>query len=118
MSVFCDYLQNVQSQLYNASPFSIEYYKPLSTLLPPQLPSVEGKHTLLLDLDETLVHSWYTPPDKYDVKLTIELDNATVVDIYVAFRPFLREFLNFVAPLFEVVVFTASMQKYCEPLMN
>jgi RNA polymerase II subunit A small phosphatase-like protein len=70
-----------------------------------------------LDVDETLVHSSYQPTHHYDVHLPLKV-NGAVCNVYVAFRPYVKEFIQAVGPLFEVVVFTASVSMYCEPLMN
>lgn len=36
-----------------------------------------GKKTLVLDLDETLVHSSFTPIDKPDIVQPVEIDGTT-----------------------------------------
>ena len=59
-------------------------------LLPPRI--LERK-TLVLDLDETLVHSGFMPFDcPSDVIIQIELDNE-IHDIHVLVRPGVKEFL-------------------------
>jgi len=87
----------------------------------PMLPEVcaqnKGKITLCLDIDETLVHSSFTATRKYDMVIPITVDGVRG-RIYVSFRPFLRQFLEFVAPLFEVVIFTASLSMYATQLMD
>jgi RNA polymerase II subunit A small phosphatase-like protein len=77
----------------------------------------QGKKTLVLDLDETLVHSTFEPTDDSDlvVRVTIEGSNYNV---YVKMRPGLDEFLEEVAEYYEVVVFTASMAKYADPVLD
>lgn len=85
------------------------------TLLPPH--NAEGKKTLILDLDETLVHSSLQPIEKCDLKLSITID-GNLVDIYVLIRPGLEEFLTNVGKLFEVVIFTASLKAYADPVID
>lgn len=46
-------------------------------LLPPQKPGREGRKCLVLDLDETLVHSSFQPVDKYDFLIPVEIDGNT-----------------------------------------
>lgn len=89
----------------------------LRSLLPPQMPSAKGKKCLVLDVDETLVHSSYQPPARYDLHLKLRVQ-GNLCNVYVAYRPFVREFIRFVAPLFECVIFTASVSIYCDPLMD
>jgi RNA polymerase II subunit A small phosphatase-like protein len=44
------------------------------SLLPPQKPGREGRKCLVLDLDETLVHSSFQPVDRYDFLIPVEID--------------------------------------------
>jgi len=41
------------------------------TILPPQEGKNKGKKTLILDLDETLVHSSFQPVDNVDIVLPV-----------------------------------------------
>ena len=76
-----------------------------------------GKKTLVLDLDETLVHSSFRPVPNADFVIPVEIDGRCV-DVYVLKRPHVDEFLAQVGPRFEVVVFTASLAKYADPLLD
>ena len=86
-------------------------------LLPPKEKEFENKKTLILDLDETLVHSSFTPFEKNDIILEVDFEGV-IYKIYVLVRPFAKEFLNNVSKYFEVVIFTASIPKYASPLLN
>jgi RNA polymerase II subunit A small phosphatase-like protein len=69
------------------------------------------KKTLVLDLDETLVHSGFKPFSiPSDMILKIELDNK-IHDIHVLVRPGVDEFLERMAQHYELVIFTASLSK-------
>ncbi len=70
-----------------------------------------GKKTLVLDLDETLVHSSFKPIPNPDYIIPVEIEGK-IVDVYVLKRPWLDHFMNAIAGCFEVVVFTASLSKY------
>lgn len=84
-------------------------------LLPPKMSNLK---TLVLDLDETLVHSGFAPFDcPSDVIIQIELENE-IHDIHVLVRPFVKEFLEKMSKHYELVVFTASLSKYANPLLN
>eukprot|EP01126_Amoeba_proteus_P014506 TRINITY_DN1638_c0_g1_i4.p2 TRINITY_DN1638_c0_g1~~TRINITY_DN1638_c0_g1_i4.p2 ORF type:complete len:234 (-),score=23.16 TRINITY_DN1638_c0_g1_i4:454-1155(-) len=76
-----------------------------------------GKKCLVLDLDETLVHSSFKPVDKYDFVIPVEIE-GTVYQVYVAKRPGVDQFLKRVGELFEVAIFTASLSKYADPLLD
>ena len=77
-----------------------------------------NKKTLVLDLDETLVHSCCFPFDcPSDVVIQIEQEND-IHDIHVLVRPHVEEFLERMSKKFELVIFTASISKYANPLLN
>jgi len=86
-------------------------------LLEPQLPQHKGKKVLVLDLDETLVHSTFEPVENPDLVLPVRIQGMTY-RINVIIRPGAEEFLARVKGLFEVVVFTASLAEYAEPLVQ
>ena len=84
-------------------------------LLPPK---TSNKKTLVLDLDETLVHSQFmTFSDPSDVVIQIEIENE-IHDIHVMVRPGVKEFLEKMEKLYEIVIFTASVSKYADPLLD
>jgi carboxy-terminal domain RNA polymerase II polypeptide A small phosphatase len=77
-----------------------------------------GKKTLILDLDETLVHSSFKPfIVKSDIILNIDLERR-MHTIHVLKRPGVHEFLERMAKLYEVVIFTASLSPYANPLID
>ncbi|KAL4426656.1 hypothetical protein ABPG77_004712 [Micractinium sp. CCAP 211/92] len=86
-------------------------------VLGPQLPQDVGKKCLVLDLDETLVHSSFKPVPQPDYIIPVEIEGR-IVDVYVLKRPFVDHFLRAVGSRFEVVVFTASLGKYADPLLD
>lgn len=85
-------------------------------LLPKQTRSCPPT-TLVLDLDETLVHSTLEPCDDADFTFPVNF-NLKEHTIYVRCRPFLNDFLERVAGLFEIIIFTASQSIYAEQLLN
>lgn len=89
----------------------------LPYLLPPWPENQERKKCLVLDLDETLVHSSFVPIPNADFVITLDMQ-GTLHRVYVRKRPFVDEFLKFCGPRFEVVVFTASLSKYADPLLD
>ena len=86
-------------------------------LLPPKTQEFSHKKTLILDLDETLVHSSFTPFEKNDIVLDVDFEGV-VYNIYVLVRPDAELFIKSVAKFFEVVIFTASISKYASPLLD
>ncbi|GAA0145355.1 protein phosphatase [Lithospermum erythrorhizon] len=85
-------------------------------LLPRQTRS-RPSTTLVLDLDETLVHSMLEPCQNADFTFQVNF-NQEKHTVYVRCRPYLREFMERVSALFEVVIFTASQSIYAEQLLN
>ncbi|CAN1329478.1 CTD small phosphatase-like protein 2 [Linum perenne] len=73
--------------------------------------------TLVLDLDETLVHSTLERCDDADFTFTVSF-NMEEHTVYVKKRPHLHTFLERVAEMFEVFIFTASQSIYAEKLLD
>jgi hypothetical protein len=89
------YLANVGGTGMNS-----ESLEKLVLVLPPYLPPIDEeqhKYTLVLDLDETLVHYFQT-----------EEEGKCLV------RPDAEEFLAEMCKYYEVVIFTAAMQDYAD----
>eukprot|EP00388_Colpodella_angusta_P004189 GDKJ01014038.1.p1 GENE.GDKJ01014038.1~~GDKJ01014038.1.p1 ORF type:complete len:318 (-),score=52.76 GDKJ01014038.1:1115-2068(-) len=76
-----------------------------------------GKKTLVLDLDETLVHSSFREVPNASFIIPVEID-GTKHNIYVCKRPGVDEFLRQVSHYYECVIFTASLSSYADPLMD
>ena len=93
-----------------------------SFMLPPQSISDAGKLTVVLDLDETLVHA--EPREGENSSLSTEdvLGTMTVKSndslLLVRKRPYLEDFLREAAKRFELIVFTAGSQDYADPVLN
>jgi Dullard-like phosphatase family protein len=96
---------------------SLSTRPPGKWLLPELIPKDKGKRTLVLDLDETLVHSSFKPVPNADFIISIELEGE-IHHVYVLKRPGVDQFMKAVAEKFEVVVFTASLAKYADPLLD
>ncbi|QPG74842.1 hypothetical protein FOA43_002178 [Brettanomyces nanus] len=87
---------------------------------PPNMP----KKTLVLDLDETLIHSL----SRYNssiltknkgVTVEVRLNNSGLATLYHIYkRPHVEEFLGIVRHWFNLVCFTASIKEYADPVIN
>lgn len=86
------------------------------SFLPPH--TKNNKKTLVLDLDETLVHSAFKPfYFKSDIMLNVYVDRANH-PVHVLKRPYVDSFLERMAQHYELVVFTASISQYANPLLD
>ncbi|KZF25655.1 hypothetical protein L228DRAFT_80760 [Xylona heveae TC161] len=102
---------------------SYSYSSPFS----PQIP----QKTLIIDLDETLIHSLakggrMSSGHMVEVKLNVPVVGATGTTVgpqhpilyYVHKRPYCDEFLRKVCRWYNLVVFTASVQEYADPVID
>ena len=88
-------------------------------LLPPKSEDKINLKTLVLDLDETLAHGQNIPFSSPKNQLTIECKlNDINTTIYFKIRPGVKEFLRKMSKLYEIVIFTASVEEYAKMLIN
>lgn len=76
-----------------------------------------GKMCLALDLDETLVHSSFQYVDNASFVINVTIE-GTVHNVYVMKRPGVDEFMTRMAEHFEIIIYTASLSKYADPLLD
>uniref|UniRef100_A0A2K5EBH4 protein-serine/threonine phosphatase n=1 Tax=Aotus nancymaae TaxID=37293 RepID=A0A2K5EBH4_AOTNA len=90
---------------------------PGTCLLPEVTEEDQGRICVVIDLDETLVHSSFKPINNADFIVPIEIEGTTH-QVYVLKRPYVDEFLRRMGELFECVLFTASLAKYADPVTD
>ncbi|KAJ8767452.1 hypothetical protein K2173_017496 [Erythroxylum novogranatense] len=73
--------------------------------------------TLVLDLDETLVHSSFDICEDGDFSFQIH-SKMQVQTVFVRQRPYLPMFLEAVSSMFDIVIFTAGQSNYAELLLD
>ncbi|PVD37427.1 hypothetical protein C0Q70_00017 [Pomacea canaliculata] len=86
-------------------------------LLPASRNQDADRKCVVIDLDETLVHSSFKPISNADFIVPVEID-GTVHQVYVLKRPHVDEFLQRMGEMFECVLFTASLAKYADPVAD
>jgi RNA polymerase II subunit A small phosphatase-like protein len=86
-------------------------------LIPPPMPEDMHKICLVLDLDETLIHSCFVPIRNPDFEFSFGPDDNQV-PVFVLVRPGARQFLRELGNLYELVVFTASVRAYADRVVD
>ncbi|KAG1770514.1 HAD-like domain-containing protein [Suillus occidentalis] len=86
-------------------------------LLPPISSRHKGRKCLVLDLDETLVHSSFGSLQHADYIVPVEIE-CLWHDVSVIKRPGVDDFLKKMGEIYEVVVFTASVSKFADPVLD
>jgi len=108
---------------------SLQAYQYLNDLTAPEFPPTllekdkfvpeNGKKLLVFDMDETLLH-WIPDPKEdtvWDVKIPYKYEKYLKYK-YLNLRPFVVECLLELSKKFQIVVFTASVQEYADPLLD
>lgn len=86
---------------------------------PKKLPAISDptKYTLVLDLDETLVHCSTEPQLYSDAEFSLQF-NGVSFNVAARFRPYLKKFLETVSEWYELVIFTASQKVYADRVIE
>eukprot|EP00551_Chaetoceros_affinis_P007701 CAMPEP_0203667816 /NCGR_PEP_ID=MMETSP0090-20130426/4568_1 /ASSEMBLY_ACC=CAM_ASM_001088 /TAXON_ID=426623 /ORGANISM="Chaetoceros affinis, Strain CCMP159" /LENGTH=580 /DNA_ID=CAMNT_0050532085 /DNA_START=332 /DNA_END=2074 /DNA_ORIENTATION=+ len=98
-------------------PYSSVVHDPEQKICLPPKDKSDPPITLVLDLDETLVHCTVEPIPDATMVFPVYF-NGVQYSVHVRTRPYLEQFLESVAKKFEVVVFTASQKVYADELLN
>ena len=72
---------------------------------------------MVLDLDETLVHSSFQSVKGAHMTIPVTIED-TVHNVFVIKRPGVDEFMRRMGEHFEIVIYTASLSKYADPLLD
>ncbi|KAK9703022.1 Nuclear envelope morphology protein 1 [Basidiobolus ranarum] len=93
----------------------VSFPKPIPSFSAP-IPTTEKK-TLVLDLDETLIHSMMKESGKPHFQVNVPFDKQSCI-YYVYQRPNVFEFLHMVSQWYTLVIFTASVAEYADPIID
>ena len=76
------------------------------------------KKSLILDLDESLVHSSFYPFERAsDLTLPITVNNKRRL-VYILRRPYLMEFMKEMSSYYEIIIYTSSIPEYSSNLLD
>jgi len=108
-------IPTTKRQIFSPMPQNnVQTYLPKAPFLPEKAPQHQHLKTLVLDLDETLIHASVTPISRPDH--IVRLSDGT--RFYVLKRPYLDEFLAQMSKLYELVILTAGEGEYATAVIN
>ena len=84
------------------------------------LPPLKSKKTktLILDLDETLIHCSQDSKAPADMKIPIQVSDEKIVEAGLYIRPHSDKFLKEMSKIYEIVIFTSSHPTYANRVLN
>jgi len=122
--------QAYQQQYPSSQHYSYDYSQTYARAASPQLsprsprqaiaPRAPRRKTVILDMDETLIHSVFEPPvypARADFQCPMTMDGQDYIT-YVHKRPGCEEFLRRCVQLFDVIIWTASLECYAKGVID
>ncbi|CAD8117053.1 unnamed protein product [Paramecium sonneborni] len=88
--------------------------------LPAQTPKLfNQKKVLVLDLDETLVHCEFKENENFSHEVLLEVvHKGQEYQVYLKTRPYLNQFLIEASKDYEIFIFTAGYEAYCQEVLS
>ncbi|XP_032902866.1 carboxy-terminal domain RNA polymerase II polypeptide A small phosphatase 2-like isoform X1 [Amblyraja radiata] len=86
------------------------------SILPLKTRSVPD-YSLVLGLDETLVHCQLAPMENPDFVFSVHFQDKNY-QVYVRLRPYCREFLETISQFYEIILFTSATKDYSDKVLD
>ncbi|XP_038633629.1 CTD small phosphatase-like protein 2 isoform X5 [Scyliorhinus canicula] len=86
------------------------------SILPLKTRSVPN-HSLVLGLDETLVHCQLTAMENVEFVFPVQFQDKSY-QVYVRLRPYCKEFLENLSQFYEIILFTTATKDYADKLVD
>ncbi|CAD8178153.1 unnamed protein product [Paramecium octaurelia] len=83
----------------------------------PKSSFIGQRKIIVLDLDETLVHSQFQHFDSYDLALDIVVQSQNF-KVFVIVRPGIKQFFDQLNQFYDIILWTASLKEYAMPVMD
>ena len=77
-----------------------------------------SKMTIIIGLEDILASIATVPIENHDMSFNVMKGPIDLGQVYVKFRPYLYEFLDFTAKNFEVIVYCSGSDLYCSPILD
>lgn len=74
------------------------------------------KKTLICDLDETLIHSFYDGSKDLSYDLQLKFSDGTIINT--KYRPYLKEFIKYIENNFNIIIWTSASRDYASEIVN
>lgn len=116
ISEFYDQYEEIYKILSKVKAPSIYKIKLKSVFLN-RIPGKENRKTVIFDLDETLIHAC-DMSSASQINIQILIDHVNSVNYGLLIRPHTMQCLQRAKDLYEVVLFTASEEKYARSIIN
>ncbi|CAD8095196.1 unnamed protein product [Paramecium sonneborni] len=102
-------------EYFKKDPKQINQYHP--EIDTPKSSFIGQRKIIVLDLDETLVHSQFQHFDNHDLTLDIVVQQQNF-KVYVIIRPGVKKFIDQLNNFYDIVFWTASLKEYAMPVMD
>ena len=118
---------DITAQNLNSKDISLSNISNKKVINPPKCKSLKFlppktnklKKTLILDLDETLIHSIFDSNSKEHCDLQLNfLINGQKILVKTKIRPYVDIFLEKMSKKFEIIIFSAGISEYVNPIIN